>query len=97
MNMLKHFRDNNEKHEIPEDAYVIHYLGLKPWKCNRDYDCNWDIKFHSNFASDSVYKRWWKVHDGMAKELQYYCGDNKEGEMIIRQRVEARNNVDFTL
>ncbi|KAF1892016.1 hypothetical protein Lal_00036368 [Lupinus albus] len=44
-----------------------------------------------------VYKRWWKVHDGMAKELQYYCGDNKEGEMIIRQRVEARNNVDFTL
>nr|GFA34629.1 glycogenin glucosyltransferase [Tanacetum cinerariifolium] len=25
----------------PPQLYVIHYFGIKPWLCYRDYDCNW--------------------------------------------------------
>ncbi|KAE9598123.1 hypothetical protein Lal_00003942 [Lupinus albus] len=93
LNVLKFFiglRDN-KKHELPEDANSIHYFGSKPWMCYRDYDCNWDIQFRHMFASDEVNKRWWKVHDAMPKELQYYCGLTKKmNEKIIQRREDAR-------
>ena len=28
--------------DLPK-LYAIHFLGLKPWHCYRDYDCNWDV------------------------------------------------------
>ncbi|KAK7269327.1 hypothetical protein RIF29_22051 [Crotalaria pallida] len=94
LNYLKSFSDEgNNNNEIPnEDLYVMHYLGIKPWDCYRDYDCNWDMKDHLVFASDSAHKRWWEVYDGMPKELQSYCGlTKKKEERIMNHRRMARN------
>ncbi|WOL04482.1 hypothetical protein Cni_G13203 [Canna indica] len=38
--------------------YVVHYLGLKPWRCFRDYDCNWNVKHFRRFASDAANAKW---------------------------------------
>ncbi|XP_061348414.1 putative UDP-glucuronate:xylan alpha-glucuronosyltransferase 4 [Gastrolobium bilobum] len=95
LNYLKSFDTqggNNEKHEVPEDVYTIHYLGLKPWMCYRDYDCNWDMKDHHVFASDSAHERWWQLYDAMPKELQSYCGlTEKMNKRIVKWRRIARN------
>ncbi|KAK1313791.1 UDP-glucuronate:xylan alpha-glucuronosyltransferase 2 [Acorus calamus] len=58
----------------PPELYAIHYLGLKPWLCYRDYDCNWNIGDQRVYASDVAHRRWWTVHDKMEKELQGFCG-----------------------
>ncbi|KAL1820200.1 putative UDP-glucuronate:xylan alpha-glucuronosyltransferase 3 [Daucus carota subsp. sativus] len=83
MNFLKHFweGDEEEKKEMkiklfgadPPVLYVIHYLGLKPWLCFRDYDCNWNVNILQEFASDVAHRRWWKVHDAMPENLHKYC------------------------
>jgi len=52
---------------------VLHYLGVKPWLCFRDYDCNWNNLVMRGFASDVAHNRWWKVHDRMPRKLQSYC------------------------
>ncbi|RVX00084.1 UDP-glucuronate:xylan alpha-glucuronosyltransferase 2 [Vitis vinifera] len=58
----------------PPKLYSIHYLGLKPWLCYRDYDCNWDIENQLVYASDVAHHRWWKLHDAMDESLQTFCG-----------------------
>ncbi|KAH7442002.1 hypothetical protein KP509_03G066300 [Ceratopteris richardii] len=82
MNFLKHFWSNDteeftEKTRLfgadPPELYVIHYLGLKPWLCFRDYDCNWNVMDQRFFASDIAHALWWKVHDSMPQELQKFC------------------------
>ncbi|KAL6573447.1 putative UDP-glucuronate:xylan alpha-glucuronosyltransferase 3 [Orobanche hederae] len=83
MNFLKHFwiGDEQEKKEAktrlfgadPPALYVLHYLGLKPWLCFRDYDCNWNVDILQEFASDVAHRTWWKVHDAMPDNLQKYC------------------------
>ncbi|KAF5177928.1 UDP-glucuronate:xylan alpha-glucuronosyltransferase [Thalictrum thalictroides] len=83
MNFLKHFwiGDEEEKKEMktrlfgsePPVLYVLHYLGLKPWLCFRDYDCNWNVDILREFASDVAHQRWWKVHDAMPENLQKFC------------------------
>lgn len=82
MNFLKHFWSNdtdefNEKTRLfgadPPELYVLHYLGLKPWLCFRDYDCNWNVMDQRSFASDIAHALWWKVHDSMSQELQRFC------------------------
>ncbi|KAG5087115.1 hypothetical protein JHK82_054512 [Glycine max] len=79
-------------HELPDDVYAVHYLGLKPWMCYRDYDCNWDMQDRHVFASDSAHRRWWQVYDAMPKELQAYCGlTEKMNERIVKWRRIARN------
>ncbi|KAM3752698.1 hypothetical protein ACB098_03G038900 [Castanea mollissima] len=92
LNQLKSFdRSGNKKHDIPEDTYTVHYLGLKPWMCYKDYDCNWDMSNHHPFASDSAHKRWWQVFDAMPKNLQQYCGLTKKMDARIRKwRGKAR-------
>ncbi|KAI8535738.1 hypothetical protein RHMOL_Rhmol10G0197000 [Rhododendron molle] len=57
----------------PPILYVLHYLGFKPWMCFRDYDCNWNVDFMQEFASDVAHEKWWKVHDEMPGELQQFC------------------------
>lgn len=76
LNYMKSFKfhSSDEKREVPDDVYAVHYLGLKPWMCYRDYDCNWDMEDHHVFASDAAHKIWWKVYDTMPKHLQSYCG-----------------------
>ncbi|TYI82386.1 hypothetical protein E1A91_D05G217600v1 [Gossypium mustelinum] len=58
----------------PPKVYSIHYLGLKPWHCYRDYDCNWDIGDQRVYASDVAHQRWWKFYDAMDEKLQQQCG-----------------------
>ncbi|KAI4316710.1 hypothetical protein L6164_024664 [Bauhinia variegata] len=57
----------------PPKLYAIHYLGLKPWHCYRDYDCNWDVEDQRVYASDVAHARWWKLHDEMDEKLQRLC------------------------
>lgn len=57
----------------PPVLYVLHYLGLKPWLCFRDYDCNWNVDILQEFASDVAHTKWWKVHDAMPELLQQFC------------------------
>ncbi|KAJ1286274.1 hypothetical protein BS78_03G340700 [Paspalum vaginatum] len=49
--------------EPAEVVHAVHYLGIKPWLCYRDYDCNWDVAALRRFASDEAHARWWAVHD----------------------------------
>ncbi|KAH0452379.1 hypothetical protein IEQ34_019678 [Dendrobium chrysotoxum] len=83
MNFLKHFWIGDEE-EIKEKKirlfgadppvlYVLHYLGLKPWLCFRDYDCNWNVDILQEFASDVAHATWWRVHDTMSENLQSFC------------------------
>lgn len=82
VNYLKNFWANTTveervKNELfgaePAKVYAIHYLGLKPWHCYRDYDCNWDVGDQRVYASDVAHARWWKVHDAMEEPLQRFC------------------------
>lgn len=83
MNFLKHYwiGDEPEKKEMktrlfgadPPILYVVHYLGLKPWLCFRDYDCNWNNEMLHEFASDVAHRTWWRVHDAMPENLHKYC------------------------
>ncbi|KAK4751006.1 hypothetical protein SAY87_004488 [Trapa incisa] len=57
----------------PPELYAIHYLGLKPWLCYRDYDCNWDLEDQRVYASDVAHSRWWRFHDEMDAGLHRFC------------------------
>ncbi|KAG2260084.1 hypothetical protein Bca52824_079378 [Brassica carinata] len=77
VNRMKYFgaeSKNNQKRHLPDNLEGIHYLGLKPWLCYRDYDCNWDLKSRRVYASESVHEKWWEVYDKMPKKLRGYCG-----------------------
>ncbi|KAG8377620.1 hypothetical protein BUALT_Bualt08G0051900 [Buddleja alternifolia] len=67
----------------PPELYSIHYLGLKPWRCYRDYDCNWDVPDQRVYASDAAHLRWWHVHDAMDEGLQKLCGLSKERKIEL--------------
>ncbi|KAA0060900.1 UDP-glucuronate:xylan alpha-glucuronosyltransferase 2 isoform X1 [Cucumis melo var. makuwa] len=90
-NFLKNFWSNTTlersvKNEMfgadPPKLYAIHYLGLKPWLCYRDYDCNWNIDDQRVYASDVAHQRWWKLHDAMDEKLQSFC------KLTERRRIE---------
>ncbi|XP_024965840.1 putative UDP-glucuronate:xylan alpha-glucuronosyltransferase 5 [Cynara cardunculus var. scolymus] len=87
INHLKIFQDksNNPRHEIAGDLHTIHYLGLKPWMCYKDYDCNWDRGDHRHFASDLAHEKWWKVYQGMPNKLRPFCGLTKQMDSRIRK------------
>ncbi|KAL0369010.1 UNVERIFIED_CONTAM: UDP-glucuronate:xylan alpha-glucuronosyltransferase 2 [Sesamum calycinum] len=83
VNFLKNFWSNTSseatvKNQLfgsdPPKLYSIHYLGLKPWLCYRDYDCNWDIPEQRVYASDVAHARWWRLHDTMDEGLKRFCG-----------------------
>ncbi|KAL6982897.1 UDP-glucuronate:xylan alpha-glucuronosyltransferase 2 [Sarracenia purpurea var. burkii] len=75
----------------PPKVYSIHYLGLKPWLCYRDYDCNWDVGDQRVYASDVAHRRWWKIHDAMDEGLRKLCGLSKHRKMELEwNRKKAR-------
>ncbi|KAA8528543.1 hypothetical protein F0562_035898 [Nyssa sinensis] len=100
VNFLKNFWSNysGEVHmknslfgSDPPKLYSIHYLGLKPWHCYRDYDCNWDISDQRVYASDVAHRRWWKVHDAMDESLQRFCGLSPQRKIELEwDRKKAR-------
>ncbi|KAG8073736.1 hypothetical protein GUJ93_ZPchr0006g42949 [Zizania palustris] len=57
----------------PPEVWSIHYLGLKPWTCYRDYDCNWNIADQRVYASDAAHARWWQVYDDMGEVMRGPC------------------------
>ncbi|CAL1396072.1 unnamed protein product [Linum trigynum] len=92
VNYLKNFWANttNEatvKNEMfgsePAKVYSIHYLGLKPWNCYRDYDCNWNVADQRVYASDVAHERWWRFHDAMDSGLQRFCGLSKQRKIEL--------------
>ncbi|PPR96000.1 hypothetical protein GOBAR_AA24670 [Gossypium barbadense] len=76
VNFLKDFEgeDGRRQEKILDEISVLHFLGLKPWMCYRDYDCNWDKEGMLRFASDKAHEKWWQVYDEMPETLQPYCG-----------------------
>ncbi|KAL7610950.1 UDP-glucuronate:xylan alpha-glucuronosyltransferase 1 [Lactuca sativa] len=101
LNFLKNFwiGDDEETKEKktrlfgadPPELYVLHYLGLKPWLCFRDYDCNWNSDIFQEFASDVAHERWWKVHDAMPTELHQFCLlESKQKAQLEWDRREAQ-------
>ncbi|KAG2260086.1 hypothetical protein Bca52824_079380 [Brassica carinata] len=88
VNTMKYFgaeSKNSQKRHLPDNLEGIHYLGLKPWLCYRDYDCNWDLKSRRVYASESVHEKWWKVYDKMPKKLRGYCGLTRKMEKNIEK------------
>ncbi|KAH9689084.1 putative UDP-glucuronate:xylan alpha-glucuronosyltransferase 4 [Citrus sinensis] len=86
INHLKVFSKQGDKeHQVGDGPYAIHYLGLKPWMCYKDYDCNWDMVSRHIFASDSAHKKWWQVYDAMPKKLQQYCALTKHMDKRIKK------------
>ncbi|CBI37563.3 unnamed protein product, partial [Vitis vinifera] len=82
---------------VPPILYVLHYLGLKPWLCYRDYDCNWNSDIFQEFASDVAHTRWWRVHDAMPEQLQQFCmlgSKQKAGLEWDRRQAEKANYSD---
>ncbi|KAJ0238353.1 UDP-glucuronate:xylan alpha-glucuronosyltransferase 1 [Hirschfeldia incana] len=107
MNFLKHFWVGDEddvrrkKTELfgaePPILYVLHYLGMKPWLCYRDYDCNFNSDIFVEFATDIAHRRWWMVHDAMPKELHQFCylrSKQKAQLEYDRRQAEAANYTD---
>ncbi|KAG6403885.1 hypothetical protein SASPL_136119 [Salvia splendens] len=92
INHLKFFRsDGGHEHQIADDAYALHYLGMKPWMCYKDYDCNWDKAATQRFASDSANERWWRVYDSMPEKLRRFCALTPVADARIRNnRVKAK-------
>ncbi|KAG6386242.1 hypothetical protein SASPL_155134 [Salvia splendens] len=82
----------NRDHTVPDDISGIHYLGLKPWWCYRDYDCNWDMPERQIFASDSANNIWWDVYDKMPENLTQHCSLTPKMHTIFRgHRNKARD------
>ncbi|CAH9125393.1 unnamed protein product [Cuscuta epithymum] len=92
VNFLKNFWSNSStesglKNQLfgsdPPELYAIHYLGLKPWLCYRDYDCNWDIEDQRVYASDVAHRTWWRLHDSMDESLQKPCGLSEQRKIEL--------------
>lgn len=96
MNELKFFDSVRDyEHKIPEDVYAVHYLGLKPWMCYKDYDCNWDKPGYQQFASDSANERWWHVYDAMPEKLRQFCSLTPEMDARIHKYRHIAKNASF--
>ncbi|KAF5206796.1 UDP-glucuronate:xylan alpha-glucuronosyltransferase [Thalictrum thalictroides] len=67
----------------PPQLHSIHFLGLKPWHCYRDYNFNWDLSEEQRvYASDITHQKWWKLHDSMDKNLQQFGWDKKQAKKM---------------
>ena len=95
LNFMKFFPKKESDRSIPEDRHTIHFLGMKPWTCYRDYDCNWDRADYHRYASDEVNARWWQVYDGMSTELQAHCGMTQEKDRRVRKGREIAQKANI--
>lgn len=85
LNWMKFFLKPSNDRQPPSDAYAIHYLGLKPWTCYGDFDCNWDVEERQIFASEGGHRLWWEVYDAMPEMLRAVCGISKERDVMLRK------------
>ncbi|KQJ99881.1 putative UDP-glucuronate:xylan alpha-glucuronosyltransferase 3 isoform X1 [Brachypodium distachyon] len=101
-NYMKHFwsGDSAERREAkrrvlaarPPVALAVHFVGMKPWFCFRDYDCNWNAAELRQFASDEAHARWWEAHDAMRPtSLRRFCLLDERQKALLRwDAMEAR-------
>ncbi|KAL5212128.1 hypothetical protein ABZP36_022975 [Zizania latifolia] len=100
-NYMKHFWEgDSEDHAAAKRAVLaadppvvlaVHFVGMKPWFCFRDYDCNWNSAELRQFASDEAHARWWQAHDSMAPPLRGFCLLNERQKALLRwDAAEAR-------
>ncbi|URD85768.1 Glycosyl transferase family 8 [Musa troglodytarum] len=99
VNFLKNFWSNTTaeasmKNHLfaadPPQLYSIHYLGIKPWMCYREYDCNWNVGDQRAYASDAAHATWWKLHDKMEEGLQKFCVlSGRRREQLEQERRQA--------
>ncbi|KAG6624668.1 hypothetical protein CIPAW_16G044100 [Carya illinoinensis] len=68
----------------PPQVYSIHYLGLKPWLCYRDYDCNCKVEYHRVYASDVAHRR-----------LQLFCGLKKRRRIELDWDIKKAREMGF--
>ncbi|XP_062219318.1 putative UDP-glucuronate:xylan alpha-glucuronosyltransferase 3 isoform X2 [Phragmites australis] len=80
----------------PPVALAVHFVGLKPWFCFRDYDCNWNVAALRQFASDEAHARWWKVHDTMPPRLQGFCLLDERQKALLRWDVARAREANFS-
>ncbi|OVA05488.1 Glycosyl transferase [Macleaya cordata] len=90
-----HQEEKMRQDKIFESVYTIHYFGIKPWMCYRDYDCNWDTIDRRKYVSDTAHKLWWQVHDGMPKRLQKFCDLSVKNELRIKKFRELAMNASL--
>ncbi|KAJ0981524.1 hypothetical protein J5N97_009779 [Dioscorea zingiberensis] len=104
VNFLKNFWSNTTEEMAsknalfasePPELYVIHFLGLKPWLCYRDYDCNWNVGDQRVYASDAAHWRWWRVHDEMSGELQIFCGLSNRRNVELKKEIKKARDAEF--
>ncbi|ONK64360.1 uncharacterized protein A4U43_C07F25000 [Asparagus officinalis] len=99
VNFLKNFWSNKTEEAMfrsdPPMLYSIHYLGLKPWLCYREYDCNWNLEDHKVFASDVAHRKWWEVYDRMDERLKGFCGLSKIRRQHLEEEREKAERLGF--
>ncbi|KAF7024822.1 hypothetical protein CFC21_037107 [Triticum aestivum] len=105
VNVLKYY--HQQDHAAPAasappspEPYLLHYLGIKPWLCFRDYDCNWNVPSLRQFANDEAHARWWAVHDRIKpRELAArFCALPKSQRSSLqyeRRQAEKANATDM--
>jgi lipopolysaccharide biosynthesis glycosyltransferase len=100
-NYMKHFWEGNTAEHAaakrrvlaadPPVVLAVHFVGMKPWFCFRDYDCNWNAPELRQFASDEAHARWWMAHDAMPPRLQGFCLLDERQKALLRwDAMEAR-------
>ncbi|EPS69985.1 plant glycogenin-like starch initiation protein 3 [Genlisea aurea] len=90
-NYLKVFVDPSDRlHWVNKDTvYAVHYTGLKPWKCLRDEDCNWDFDEFHRYASHSAQRLWINVFRKMPRALRDFCSAKKYENLTTTTTIES--------
>ncbi|KMZ57764.1 UDP-glucuronate:xylan alpha-glucuronosyltransferase 2 [Zostera marina] len=79
----------------PPEFYAIHYLGMKPWTCYRDYDCNWNNKRQNVFANDVAHRLWWISYDRIDSKLCRFCNLTDGRKQTLRQNLRNATQENF--
>ncbi|KAJ1279509.1 hypothetical protein BS78_04G162000 [Paspalum vaginatum] len=105
-NYMKHFWEGDTAERAaakrrvlaadPPVALAVHFVGLKPWFCFRDYDCNWNVPALRQFASDEAHARWWKVHDAMPARLRGFCLLDERQKALLRWDVARARDANLS-
>ncbi|EPS73755.1 hypothetical protein M569_01001 [Genlisea aurea] len=88
------FWADSTSHE-PKKVHAVHYLGTKPWRCYRDYNCNWDDLYGRGYADDVTHTWWWRVHDGMNDELKRFCGLTETRKVELEKMRDKARDLKF--